>query len=347
MEKIRLGKSGLMVSRIGFGSIPIQRDSEDEAIAVIKKCLELGITFLDTAHGYTTSEERIGKAISGRREGLILATKSPARDRETMRSHLNLSLEHLGVEYIDLFQFHNVSDSKSMEMILEPNGPMAVLEEAKKEGQIGHIGVTSHQIDIAKDLVKSDRFETIMFPFNFITVEPADELIPLARQHDVGFIAMKPFAGGMLDNATVAFKYLLQFPDVLPIPGIENPQEIEEIIQILNGSWQMTEAEQHEMQRYREELGTKFCRRCDYCQPCQQGVSISMITGLPGILKTNHPETVFAGQFKETLETAALCSKCGECEEKCPYNLPIMDMVEEYYNLYNAEKEKYQMSISK
>ena len=347
MDKVRLGKSGLMVTRVGFGGIPIQRDSEAEAVAVVKKCLELGINFFDTAHAYTTSEERIGKAISGRREGLILATKSPARECEEIRSHLNLSLQRLGVEYIDLFQFHNVSDSKSLEMILNPKGPMTVLEEAKKEGKIGHIGVTSHQIDTAKELIKSDRFETIMFPFNFVSSEAANELIPLAKRHDVGYIVMKPFAGGVLDNATLAFKYLLQFPDVVPIPGIQKPHEIEEIIQILNGSWQMTEAEQHEIQRLREELGTRFCRRCDYCQPCSQGVAISMVNGIPGMLNTQNPERLFFGSFTETLETAALCNKCGECEQKCPYNLPIMDMMEEYYNLYEAEKGKYQMSTSK
>jgi predicted aldo/keto reductase-like oxidoreductase len=347
MDKVRLGKSELMVTRIGFGGIPIQRDSEDEAIAVVKKCLDLGVAFLDTAHAYTTSEGRIGKAISGRREGLILATKSPARESEEMRSHLNLSLERLGVEYIDLFQFHNVSDSKSLERVLDPKGPMTVLEEAKKEGKIGHIGATSHQIDMAKELIKSDRFETIMFPFNFISHEPASELLPLAKQHDVGFIAMKPFGGGVLDNATLALKFLLQFPDVVPIPGIQQTNEIEEIIQILNGPWQLTEAEQNEIQRLREELGTRFCRRCDYCQPCPQGVAISMVNGIPSMLKTQNHERLFYGSFKETLETAALCSKCGECEKKCPYNLPIMDMMEEYYNLYEAEKEKYDMSISK
>ncbi|MFC1916310.1 aldo/keto reductase [Chloroflexota bacterium] len=196
MDKIRLGKTEMMVSKLGFGGIPIQRVSEDTAVAIVKKCLELGINFLDTANGYTTSEERIGKAIAGQRERLILATKSHARTREELESHIKLSLKRLGVEYIDLYQFHQVGDSKSLEIVLGPNGPMAVVEEAKKAGVVKHIGATSHQIDVAKDLVKSDRFETIMFPFNFITSEPADELLPLCREHDVGFIAMKPLGGG-------------------------------------------------------------------------------------------------------------------------------------------------------
>ena len=244
METIRLGRTDMMVSKLGFGGIPIQRISEDEAVAVVKRCLDLGITFIDTANAYTTSEKRIGKAISGRREGLILATKSSSRTRDGVESHLELSLKQLGVESIDLYQFHGVDDFKTLDMVLNPNGPMVVVEEAKRTGLVKHIGITSHSMDTAKEAVKSDCFETIMFPFNVISYEAADELLPLTREHDVGFIAMKPLAGGNLDNITIAFKYLFQFPDVVPIPGIEKIHEIEEIVQVLEGPWQMTEAEQ-------------------------------------------------------------------------------------------------------
>jgi len=235
MEKIRLGRTEMMVSKLGFGGIPIQRVSEDEAVAVVRRCLELGITFLDTANDYGTSEERIGKAISGQREEVILATKSWDRTGEGVERHLKLSLEHLGVEYIDLYQFHSVNDSKNLDMVLAPNGPMAVVEEAKRAGLVKHIGISSHSMDLAKEAVKSDRFETIMFPFNVVAYQAADELLPLAREHDVGFIAMKPLAGGKIDNITIAFKYLFQFPDVVPIPGIGKIREIEEIIQVLEG----------------------------------------------------------------------------------------------------------------
>lgn len=206
MEKIRLGRTEMMVSKLGFGGIPIQRVSEDEAVAVVRRCLELGITFIDTANRYTNSEERIGKAISGQREGIIIATKSNALTREEIKDHLKLSLKQLRVESIDLYQFHNISDANALKAVLEPNGPMAVVQEAKRAGLVKHIGVSSHSMGTAKELVKSDRFETILFPFNFITCEAADELLPLARKHDVGFIAMKPLAGGMLDNVTIAFK---------------------------------------------------------------------------------------------------------------------------------------------
>ena len=242
MKKIRLGKTEMMVSRLGFGGIPIQRDTEDEAVAVVRKCLDLGITFLDTANGYTTSEERIGKAIAGKREEVIIATKSGGRDRKTVEEHLKLSLKRLNTDYIDLYQFHGVGNPEHLKIVLEPDGPMAVFEEAKKAGVIKHIGITSHQIDVAKDAVKTDRFETIMFPFNFIAHEPAEELYALCKEHDVGLIAMKPFAGGMLDNVTIAFKYLFQFPEVVPIPGIEKIHEIEEIVKLLDGPQQLTDS---------------------------------------------------------------------------------------------------------
>ncbi len=346
MEMIRLGKTEMMVSKLGFGGIPIQRVSEDAAVAIIRRCLDLGITFLDTANAYTTSEERIGKAISGRREELILATKSTSRTREGVERHLKLSLERLGVKSIDLYQFHGVSDLKNLDIVLDPNGPMAVVEEAKKAGLVKHIGITSHQIDAAKEAVKSDRFETIMFPFNFITCEAADELLPLAREHDVGFIAMKPLAGGMLDNVTIAFKYLFQFPDVVPIPGIGKIHEIEEIAQVLEGPWQMTEAEQHEMQRLREELGTRFCSRCDYCLPCTEEIPISTVMTARDTFKRLPKEWLFSRWIADAMENAATCTECGDCEERCPYHLPIREMIAELVQWYQEEKRKYQEQVT-
>ena len=346
METIRLGKTEMMVSKLGFGGIPIQRLSDDEAVAVVRRCLDLGITFLDTANGYTTSEERIGKAIKGRRQELFLATKSGARTREGIEENLKLSLERLGVDYIDLYQFHGVSDAKALEMVLAPDGPMAVVEEAKRAGVVKHIGISSHSMAIAQEAVKSDRFETIMFPFNFITYEAADELLPLCREHDVGFIAMKPLGGGMLDNVTIAFKYLFQFPDIVPIPGIEKIAEIEEIVQVLEGPRQMTKAEQREMEQIRKELSTTFCHRCDYCQPCIVQIPISMVMTSGSFFKRMPPERFFSGFISEGLEKAAMCTECGDCEAKCPYKLPIRDLLAQQVKWYREEKRKYQEKVS-
>ena len=343
MDKIRLGKTGMMVSRLGFGGIPIQRVSEDEAVEVVRRCIELGVTFLDTANGYTTSEERIGKGVKGRRDEVVIATKSGSMNREGLEKHLKLSLERLDTDYIDLFQFHGISDFKSLETILDPGGPMAVVEDAVKCGTIRHVGITSHQIDVAREAVKSDRFETMMFPFNFITCEPADDLLPLCREHDVGFIVMKPLAGGALDNATIAFKYLFQFPDILPIPGIERCHEIEEIVGILEGPLEMTGAEQREMLRMRDELGTRFCRRCDYCQPCTQEIPISLMMFADTAVKRVPAERLFTSRFfADAVDKAASCTECGECEEKCPYKLPIREILAEQVRYFREAKERYE-----
>jgi len=346
MEKVRLGRTEMMVTGLGFGGIPIQRVPEEEAIAVVNKCLDLGINFLDTANGYTTSEERIGRAIKGKREEIILATKSLARTREDIEKHLKLSLERLGTDYIDLYQLHNVSDAETLETVLDPNGPRGVIEDAKKAGVVKHIGITSHQVDVAKDIIKTDLFETIMFPFNFMVYEGNDELLSLARQHDVGFIAMKPLAGGMIANATIAIKYLLQFPDTVLIPGIERVPEIEEIARVFEGPKEMTVGEKREMERIKEELGTRFCRKCDYCQPCTAGISISDVMAFPNLAKRLPPVRLYSGKFAESFEKAADCTDCGECEERCPYNLPIRDMMKEHLKMHRAGKKEYDKQLA-
>jgi predicted aldo/keto reductase-like oxidoreductase len=227
-----------------------------------------------------------------------------------------------------------------MNAILDPAGPRAVAEEAKKTGRIKHIGVTSHTMDIAKQLVKSGYFETIMFPFNFMTNEAAQELLPLIRARDMGFIAMKPFSGGMITDVTLSIKYLWQFPDIVTIPGIEKVPEIEEIVRIVNGPLTMSAAEKKEMVRLKEELGDKFCRRCDYCQPCTEGIPISAIMHVEGTLKRT-PPAVYIRMLDEPMAKAANCIKCGECETRCPYHLPIREMVEENVKRFQKAKEKY------
>ena len=340
MEKIRLGKSGLMVTRIGFGGIPIQRLNEEEAVAVIKRCLGHDINFLDTANAYTTSEARIGKAIAGQRQELIIATKTTHRDRDGIAKHLEKSLTRLGTDYIDLYQFHAVSDFKTLDAVLDPNGPMAVLEEAKKAGKIRHIGLTSHQIDVAVKAVESGRFETLMFPFNFVTDEAAEKLLPLCKKHDVGFIVMKPLAGGMIADARTAFRYLFQFKDVVTIPGIERPEEIDEIVGILNGPLDLTEKDRADMRKLKEQLGTRFCHRCDYCQPCKEGIHISSVMTFPSFMARLPEEQIF-GFWAGLFDLAAKCNKCGECETRCPYHLPIRDLMEEYYELYEQKKKAF------
>lgn len=339
MHQVRLGRTGLMVSAVAFGGIPIQRLTEDEAVRVVRHCLDRGVNFIDTANGYTTSEERIGKAIEGRRDGLIIATKSGARTGDGVREHLALSLERLGVKTIDLYQFHGVSSEENYERTLEAGGPLEVAREAQIAGKVRHIGITSHSLDIVLKATCSGYFETIMFPFNFVANEEAEKLIPVAEEHDVGFIAMKPMGGGMLENATIAFKYLRRFSNVIPVVGIQRTEEIDEIAAVMEGPAEMSASEETEMMRIKQELGTRFCRRCNYCQPCSQEIPISVVLTFESFVKRMPVERLLSGGFTRMMQAAETCLKCGECETRCPYGLPIREMIDEAIASWHALKE--------
>jgi len=341
MNTIRLGKTGLMVSAVGFGGIPIQRLSEEEAVRVVRRALDLGVTFLDTAHGYTTSEERIGKAIAGRRDGLILATKSHALDAEGLPQEMAQSFQRLGVEHIDLFQFHGVSKAEDYERVVAPGGPLDVAREAQAAGRIGHIGVTSHSLDMALQLAACGHFETLMFPFNFITSEPAQRLVPLCQEQDVGFIAMKPIGGGLLEDANLALKWLRHFPGVVPLVGIEKAAEIEQVVSIMEGSAALAVSEWAEINRLKAELGTRFCRSCDYCQPCPQDIRISSMLRIRSFAKRMPPERVFGAWGQEMVAVAETCADCGDCESRCPYELPIREMLREHVAWFHAERARW------
>jgi len=333
METLRLGQTNLVVSRVGFGGIPIQRISEEETICVVRRCLDLGITFFDTANAYSNSEERIGMALGKRRANVIIATKTYARDRTTAREHLDLSLRRLGTGYIDLWQFHDVSTAEAYEQLLGPGGAMQAAQKARKQGKVRHVGITSHSLDIALEAVPSGHFETVQFPFNFVTNEARINLIPLANKNDVGFIAMKPFAGGMLEDANLAIKYVLQYESVLPDPGIEQPSQIEEIVASANGSLELSSEEQKRIEQIRSQLGTRFCRRCGCCQPCPEGVRIRFLMNLESFWKRFPRERLIEGDFAAAAKSGNNCIQCGTCEERCPYHLPIREILQEKIEL--------------
>jgi len=267
MKKIRLGKTEILVSRVGMGGIPITRPPLDEAIKVVNKALDLGVNFIDTAIAYSTSEERIGQAIEGRRNEVILTTKTWAGTRELALEQLETSLNRLRTKYLDIWQFHGINSMEKYDQIMSLGGAYEAALEALDDGRVRHIGFSSHSLEVALILVASGNFETVQFPFNFISREAADTLVPLAKEHDVGFIAMKPFAGGMIKDANLAIKYVLQFDNVLPDPGIEKLSDITEIVDIVNGPWGISPDESEEIEAIYVKTGNRFCRQCGYCGP--------------------------------------------------------------------------------
>jgi len=338
LKSVTLGKTGLQVAPVGFGGIPIQRLSEQKAIDVVSHCLDKGVTFVDTANGYSVSEERIGKAIAGRRDGLVLATKSHGGTAEAFRQEMELSFKRLQVEHIDIYQFHGVSKPEQFEQIIAPGGPLDVAREAKAAGRIGHIGVTSHSLDVALKLAASGLFETLMFPFNFITREPAEELLGVCRDNGVAFISMKPMGGGLLEDAALAFKWLRQYPDAYPLVGIQSYAEIDEIVGVMEGPAALTADEAARIAALRAELGTRFCRSCEYCQPCPQGIRISWILRLKSHAKRMPATRVFGESSLASIQTAETCADCGVCEERCPYELPIREMTAELIDWFYEQR---------
>ena len=328
-----------MVSRIGLGGIPIQLQTEDEAIGTIRRSLALGINYIDTSDNYGTSEARIGKAIANRKNKPFIATKVGSQTKE-VESHLANSREALGVDSIDLYQFHNVSNFGTLKSILAPNGSLSVLQKVKKAGEIKHIGISSHQIDVAKEAIKSGQFETIMYPFNFITCEAAEELLKLAADYDVGFIAMKPFAGGRIKNIAAAIKYLLQFPNVIVLPGIGNASQVEQIVDILK-SPQLTAGDQQIIQRTRDEMSNRICRHCDKCLPCPQNIAVSYVLDFEPLSMSFPGESFYAGPMAAAMAVAATCDNCGQCEPRCPYHIPVRAMLAEYVRKFDSEKRKF------
>ncbi|MDP4144195.1 MAG: aldo/keto reductase [Bacillota bacterium] len=335
MEYRVLGKSNLKVSVVGFGGIPVQRISIEEAKTVILKAEELGINFIDSAKGYTVSEEYIGHALEGRREKWILATKSMARDAESMKNDIETSLKNFKTDYIDLYQIHNAKTKEDYDKILSESGAYKALEQAKSEGKIGHIGITSHSLDILKLAIESGKFETIMYPYNIVENQ-AEELFKRAAELNIGIIAMKPLAGGAIQDGTLAIKYILDNKNVTTaIPGMATVNEVEENVAAANNFISLTEEEKHKALLISQELGSEFCRRCGYCGPCPQGIDIPSMFLFEGYKKRYALSTWAEDRYFNCSKTAKDCVECGSCEKKCPYNLPIRSMLKEVKKSFN------------
>ena len=326
MEYRVLGKTGLKISRMGFGGIPIQRI---DAAGTRKLCLEMkeaGINYIDTARGYTVSEEYLGEALEGIRDHFIIATKSMARTKEAMAADIEISLKNLRTDYIDLYQVHNAT-LPQLDQVMAPGGALEALLEAKAAGKIGHIGLTAHGLEVFEKAVELDWVETFMFPYNIVESQ-GEELIKVCAEKNIGFIVMKPLAGGAIEDATLAMRYCLANPAVtVVIPGMADEKELVQNLAAANDASPLSEEELAKVAAIRKELGTQFCRRCNYCQPCVKGINISGCFLFHGYLARYGLEEWARGRYATIPVKASACIECGACENRCPYNLPIRQML--------------------
>lgn len=333
MKRVKLGRTALEVSPVGFGGIPIIPLGMEEAAEVVGHCLEMGITLFDTANAYRDSERKIGLALEGARHRVVLATKTAARDANEAASHIQMSLENLRTSYIDIYQLHNVSNPQALKEVLSPSGAYQALKRARKEGRIRFIGITSHNVDIAIEACRTGLFDTLQFPFNFVEREAAGDLFNVAREMDMGIIAMKPMGGGVLEDARLCLGFLQQYPDVVPIPGIKSQQEAREMVSLYEDPVKLEAEDWVEIERIRRELGSRFCHRCEYCMPCEQGIPIPSVLSSKALLKRFSRE-VAAEMLREPMEKVELCTECGSCVERCPYELEIPRLLRENRELF-------------
>ena len=336
MEYTNLGNTGLKVSRLGFGGIPIQRITQEEATALIHKLPEYGINYIDTARGYTVSEEYLGIAMEGIRDKFVLATKSMARTRETMEKDIETSLKNLRTDHIDLYQVHNAPPAQ-MNIVTGEGGALEALLEAKAAGKIGHIGITAHEIGTFEMGLEMDWVETIMFPYNFVELQAAD-LIRKCAEKGKGFICMKPLAGGAIENAPLAMRFIASNKDItVNIPGMANEDELKQNVAAACDPTPISEEELREVQNIRDTLGNQFCRRCNYCQPCTMGINISFCFTINGYLTRYGLKDWAIGRYKGMAVEPNACIECGMCESRCPYHLPIIEMLKDVYSNFQKE----------
>lgn len=326
MEYVILGKTGLSVSRMGLGGIPIQKSSAAEVRVLLQKLSDEGVNYIDTARGYTVSESFLGEALEGMRDKFILATKSMARTKEAMAADIETSLSNLRTDYIDLYQVHNPS-MEDLDRVLAGDGALAALLAAKEAGKIRHIGLTAHSTAVFERALPFDWVETIMFPYNIVESQ-GTELIRRCKEKNIGFIAMKPLAGGAIEDASLALRYVCSNPDVsIVIPGMYSAGEAAQNLAAVTDKSPLTASELSQMDAIRDSLGTNFCRRCNYCAPCTVGISIPNVFLFAGYLQRYDLGEWGYGRYQSLPVKADACIGCGACESRCPYQLPIREML--------------------
>ena len=331
MDQIRLGRTELYVSKTAFGALPIQRISHADAVKLVRRAYESGINYFDTANAYTDSEEKLGAALHDVRHEVILSTKSGGGDKKTVQTHIEESLRRLQTDYIDLFQFHNPAQLPDPE---DPDGPFAAVLEAKQKGYIRHIGITAHRLQVALDAVDSGLYETIQFPFSYLSSDKELELVRRSREKNMGFLAMKALAGGLINQSRPAMAFMAQFDNVLPIWGIQREGELEEWLAFMEQVPELDGEMQDFIAREQRELAGEFCRGCGYCMPCPVGIQINQCARMSLMLRRAPSQNWLTGEMQAEMKKIEQCLHCNQCSSKCPYELDTPALLAKNYEDY-------------
>ena len=328
-----LGKTGLKISLLGFGGIPIQKIDAAGTKTLMTRLRAAGVNYIDTARAYTVSESFLGEALEGIRQDFVLATKSMARDRASMAKDIDISLNNLRTDYIELYQVHNPSVA-DLEKVCAPGGALEALVEARAAGKIGHIGVTCHATEVLEKALELPWVETVMFPYNIVETQ-GEKLMQKAKEKNIGFIVMKPLGGGAIDDATLALRFILQNDAVsVVIPGMAEEKEIQQNLAACQDKSPLTQAELEKINTIRDQLGGNFCRRCNYCAPCAKGISMPNVFLSEGYWTRYGLESYARSKYDGLSAHASDCIGCGACESRCPYNLPIRQMLKKVKELF-------------
>lgn len=335
MEYVVLGKTGLKVNKNGFGALPIQRISKEDAAALLQKAFQNGINYFDTARAYSDSEEKMGAALHEVRDQIIISTKTAAQNGEDLWKDLEMSLEKLQTDYIDLYQFHNPA------FCPKPGDGSGLYEaalKAKEQGKIRHIGITNHRIAVAKEAVLSGFYETLQFPFSYLASVEEVELVELCRQKEVGFIAMKGLAGGLIHNSASAYAFMCQpqFAHVEPIWGIQREWELDEFLSYQEHTPELNETLLADIQKDKDQLAGEFCRGCGYCMPCPVGIEINNCARMSLMLRRAPQEAWLSEEWQEKMKKIENCLHCGSCMKKCPYGLNTPELLKRNYEDYKT-----------
>jgi len=331
MDCVTLGKTKITVNKNGFGALPIQRIGKQEAVKLLRKALQAGITFFDTARFYTDSEEKLGEAFDGIRDQVFIATKTAAGNVSDFWKQLETSLHNLRTDYIDLYQFHNPSFCPKPG---DGTGLYEAMEKAKEQGKIRHIGITNHRLAVAKEAVESGLYETLQFPFCYLASEEDINLVEKCKEANMGFLAMKALSGGLITNSKAAYAFEAQYPNVLPIWGIQREKELDEFISYIENPPVMTEEISKLIEADRKELGGDFCRGCGYCMPCPVGIEINNCARMSLLLRRSPSQLQLTKEVQEKMKKIEDCLHCNQCKSKCPYGLDTPALLEKNYADY-------------